>query len=204
MNMKHRKSGNILRKILQLTLIGILLWLVVLGVQISSFGRQSSSQPADTAIVLGAAVYREWPSPVFRERINHAIRLYEEGQVGAIIFTGGTGFNDNISEAEAARQYALSAGVPDEAIYMETSSTNTYGNLQNAKAVMEVQGFRTALVVSDPLHMRRAMSYAADLGLDAESSPTTTTRYVSLRPRLNFLLREVYFMALYQILPGQV
>jgi len=202
--MKYNKFRDFFNRALRLALFCILIWLVVLGVQVASYAKQTSSQPADAAIVLGAAVYRDRPSPVFRERINHAIQLYETGQVKAIIFTGGVGRNDHVSEAEAARLYALEAGVPDEVIFIETTSTNTYGNLENAQVINEAYGFDTILVVSDPLHMRRALTYATDLGLDAEPSPTTTSRYVSLRPRMEFLLREVYFLALFQVFPGQV
>ena len=45
---------------------------------------------ADAAVVLGAAAWDKRPSPVFRERINHAITLYQSHRVGKIIFTGGT------------------------------------------------------------------------------------------------------------------
>jgi vancomycin permeability regulator SanA len=41
----------------------------------------SSDAPADAAVVMGATVFRDRPSPVFRERINHAIDLYQEGMV---------------------------------------------------------------------------------------------------------------------------
>lgn len=202
--MKRNNLRKIFKKLFGFALIATLVWVGWLGVQVWQYANQTSTQPADAAIVLGAAVYREQPSPVFRERINHAIALYQQGQVNALIFTGGVGNNDQISEAEAARQYALAAGVPDEVIFIETTSTNTYGNLENAKKIMQEQGFETVLLVSDPLHMRRAMAYAEGLGLDAEPSPTPTTRYVSLRPKIRFFLREVYFLALYRILPGQV
>jgi hypothetical protein len=55
------------------------------------------------------------------------------------------------------------------------------------------------LVVSDPLHMRRAMRMAIDLGLDAHPSPTPTSRYRSLTTQLPMLLREVYFSAYYLV-----
>lgn len=197
-------TGNFFKKIFRLALAAGLLWFAWLGVEIWTYANQTSTEPADAAVVLGAAVYRNRPSPVFRERINHAIRLYQDGQVEAVIFTGGLGSRDQVSEAEAARQHALAAGVPDEAIYIETTSTNTFGNLENAKEIINAQNFDSVLVVSDPLHMRRAMAYADDLALDAEPSPTTTTRYVSFRPKFNFLMREVYFMALYHLFPEQV
>jgi uncharacterized SAM-binding protein YcdF (DUF218 family) len=40
---------------------------------------------------------------------------------------------------------------------------------------MSEQGFNTALIVSDPLHMKRAMLYVNNLGITAYSSPTPTT-----------------------------
>ena len=204
MKMWTKYTGIIFKKFARLAIIGGMLWFTWLGVEVWSYAKQTSTEPADAAVVLGAAVYRNRPSPVFRDRINHAIRLYQAGEVDAIIFTGGLGNGDQFSEAEAARQYALAAGVPDEDIFIETTSTNTFYNLKNAREIITAQGFENVLVVSDPLHMRRAMAYAGDLALDAEPSPTTTTRYVSLRPKLNFLLREVYFMALYSLLPVQI
>lgn len=41
------------------------------------YGSSTNNIKADAAIVLGAAVWGEEPSPVFRERINHAINLYK-------------------------------------------------------------------------------------------------------------------------------
>jgi uncharacterized SAM-binding protein YcdF (DUF218 family) len=48
--------------------------------------------------------------------------------------------------------------------------------------------------VSDPLHMKRAMMMADDLDIAAVSSPTPTSRYRSLKTKLGFLLRELYFI----------
>nr|WP_313889979.1 MULTISPECIES: hypothetical protein [Nostoc] len=51
------------------------------------------------AIVLGAAVWGEELSPVFKERINHVINLYKYVDVSPIIFTGKVVLlvDDNIS-----------------------------------------------------------------------------------------------------------
>ena len=56
---------------------------------------------------------------------------------------------------------------------------------------------RTAILVSDPLHLRRAMWMAHDLGLSAVTSPTPTTRYRSWRARFRFLGRELYYWHYY-------
>ncbi len=171
--------------------------IIALGADIYRFSFESDPSPADAAIVLGAAVWNEQPSPVFAERIKHAIHLYQEGQVRAIIFTGGVGANDPLAEALVARSYALAHGVPAEAIFYETLSKDTQENLQGAKAIIEQQQLGRVLIVSDPLHLRRAIVIARDLGLDAYSSPTPISRYTGLQSRLVFLLRESYFYGLY-------
>src|SRR5215218_2502545 len=85
---------------------GLLAW------RIYSFGSASSAASADAAVVLGAAVWTTEVSPVFRERINHAINLYRKGQVRKLIFTGGQGNPGEPTESSAARQYALESGIP--------------------------------------------------------------------------------------------
>ncbi len=180
----------------------VLLIPLVLSYTMAQIYRYSSKQdngPADAAIVLGAAVYGEHPSPVFRERINHAIALYLDGSVSYLIFTGGVGNQDEIAEAEAARHYALQMGVPDDAILIETISTTTTENLVQAKRLVDEHQLGRVLVVSDPLHMKRAMSIARDIGLDAYPSPTPTTRYRTWRSQWSFLVRETYFYSKYSL-----
>jgi uncharacterized SAM-binding protein YcdF (DUF218 family) len=55
------------------------------------------------------------------------------------------------------------------------------------------------LIVSDPLHMRRAVTIARDLGLDAYPSPTPTTRYRTAWSNFWFWMRESYQYAVYLI-----
>lgn len=167
--------------------------------QVYRYASERHTGPADAAIVLGAAVYGERPSPVFRERINHAIDLYFDGSVKYLIFTGGVGNRDELAESEAARNYALRRGVPDEAILIETISTTTAENLAQAKQLVEEYQLGRVLVISDPLHMKRAISLAQDVGLDAFPSPTPTTRYRTWRSQWSFLMRETYFYAKYSL-----
>ena len=70
-----------IKKIAALITATILLWLIVLMVQIHTYADVRDHGPADVAIVLGAAVWRGEPSPVFAARIDHAIDLYREKAV---------------------------------------------------------------------------------------------------------------------------
>jgi len=178
-------------------ILSLSLTLSLLGREIYSFSLISSYAPADAAVVLGATVFRDRPSPVFRERINHAISLYRQGVVENIIFTGGLAGNDRLAESEAAREYAITQGVPAERIFIETESSSTCHNLQGAKRIIEENGMDQVLIVSDPLHMRRTMWLAESIGLQALSSPTPTSRYRSFDRKAAFLMREVYSYGAY-------
>jgi uncharacterized SAM-binding protein YcdF (DUF218 family) len=144
---------------------------------------------------MGAAVWGARPSPVFAERIKHSIHLYQQGQVEAIIFTGGVGRGDQLAEGEAARTYAIARGVPAEDIFYETVSTITYENVAEAAKIVRRQGFGRVLIVSDPIHMKRSVITARDLGLDAHPSPTPTSRYQSWWSKFGFLVRETGWYA---------
>lgn len=169
-------------------------WLGAVAYWIASPPEAGPEASADAAIVLGAAVDGDEPSPVFRERIAHAIALYEDGRVQHLVFTGALGEGDTLAESEAARNMALAAGVPEAAILVETESVTTMHNLVEAQLLMRDAGLDDALIVSDPLHLGRATEMAEALGLDAQPSATPTTRYRTWGTKLPFLAREVYFM----------
>lgn len=167
------------------------------ALRIRQYAHIDETQPADVAIVLGAAAWRNRPSPVFAERINHAIELYLQGYVHNIIFTGGYGRNPQVADSEIARDYAIQRGVPASAIYVETNSTDTEENLVEAQKLMQSLGFTSALLVSDPLHMYRIQLLSAEIGLEGFSSPTPTSRYRSSIARVVFTVREVYSLFLH-------
>lgn len=149
---------------------------------------------ADAAVVLGAAVVDRVPSPVFAERIRHGVALYKAGRVRMLVMTGGLGAGDRLTEAEAARDWSLAQGVPAEAILLETRSHTTRENLAFAQPILAQHGLSSVLLVSDPLHMRRAVALARRLGIDAAPSPTPTTRYTGWRNWTWFLFGEAYYL----------
>lgn len=177
--------------------LGLLLLLVfyiaVNAASICIYSTKDETQNADTAIILGAAATDEGVSPVFRERINHGIWLYQNGYVKKLIITGGYGDGNLYSDSYIGKQYAIGQGIPEDAILLEETSTITEENLENAMEVMENNGYDTALIVSDPLHMKRAMLMAQDKGLKAYTSPTRTSMYKSIYEKTKFTAREVFF-----------
>ena len=190
---RTRKRRGVLGWIWRLLLL-LALWLLGVAAYIVLVGERDQAAPADAIIVLGAAAYDARPSPVFEERIRHGIDLYQRGLAKKLIFTGGYGGGGaRFSESQVARRYALRQGVPAKAILIESASRNTQENLRQAVLLMQANELHSAVIVSDPLHMSRALRISRELGIDALGSPTPTTRFRSVSTRWRFLLSEVYF-----------
>ena len=199
MKTENNSTSRKIKRLIAILLAVILGYCALTAASIISFSEKNETRPADAAIVLGASVYDNSPSPVFCERINHAVDLYNDGYVETIIMTGGVGEGNIRSEADIAREYAERQGIPAESIYIEENSKITDENLRNAKAIMNEQDLDTALIVSDPLHMKRAMLYAHDHEMKAYSSPTPTSLYRSWKTKLPFLAREVFYYSVYRL-----
>lgn len=155
----------------------------------------NASGPADAALVLGAAVDGATPSPVLVERLRHAATLLAQGRAGRILVTGGRSPEDRLSEAEASRDWLIGTGVRSQAILIEDRSRTTIENLAFSAPILAGNGLHSVLIVSDPLHLRRALLIARRLGLAAAPSPTPSSRYRSWRTQLQFLARETWFLA---------
>jgi len=171
-----------------------LFWLSFIGASIWNFGKGIEVPSADAAIVLGAAVYKDEPSPVFKERINYAISLYKNGKVKKLIFTGGFGKGAKYSESGVAAKLASSQGVAPNDILIEEISRTTHQNLLEAKKLLDANSIVSAVLISDPLHLYRASKMADDLGINTAPAPTPTTKYKTLKSKVPFLLREIYFL----------
>ena len=195
--LKYLLQRTALRKrlssIAKFIILPALLLVVVVAVRIYTYGNNVVDVQGDAAIVLGAAVWGDEVSPVFRERINHAINLYRSGKVRKIIFTGGQGNRNELTEAAEARQYAIKNGVPERDILIEQHSHTTYENLVYAKQLADTNGLKRVLIVSDPMHMKRAVTMARDIGLEAYPSPTPTTLYQGWKSQLGSLVHETYY-----------
>lgn len=185
--------------IMLLVLSLIILTVMIAAVRIVQYGSIDEKTHCDAAIVLGAATADGEVSPVYRERINHSIWLYQNGYVDYLIMTGGIGKGNETSDAYIAKQYAIEKDIPEQAILIEEQSTITEENLKYAKMIMDAHSMDTAIIVSDPLHMKRAMLMADDFGITAYSSPTPTTMYRSAKTQLPFLGREVFFYIGYSV-----
>lgn len=154
-----------------LALLG--LWLVSLAL-VLIWQRRDTRRKADAIVVLGAAQWDGKPSPVLRARVDHAIHLWRGGLAPVLIMTGGQGPGDTTSEAAVERRYAMSHGVPSNAIRLEAQSRSTRETLRNVAAMLDT-GSREVILVSDPFHMLRLSILARRFGLRPLTSPTPSS-----------------------------
>lgn len=182
----------VLRLVVSIIVI-FLIFICYSAISIWSYSHKNQLVKTDAAVVLGAAVWDDEPSPVLRERINHSIWLYENDYVDKIIFTGGKGKDDAYAESEVARDYAIQHNVHAEDILIETKSNITEENLKYAYEIAQEQNLHTFTIVSDPLHMKRAMLMAKDTGMEAYSSPTESSVYKTFKSKVPFFFRELFF-----------
>jgi len=90
----------------------------------------------------------------YEERVAWAVDLYRRGYAPRLIFSSGYTYRFHETEVMAALARAL--GVPDSAIWLEAAGSNTLDNVRLTGGLMRQQGWRSALLVSSPYHMRRA------------------------------------------------
>ncbi|WP_281887151.1 YdcF family protein [Paenibacillus sp. YYML68] len=115
----------------------------------------------DVAIVLGAALWHDKPSPALRERLNRAVELYEAGITSKLIVTGGYDRPDSVlTEAEGMRNYLVENGIPEEDIYLENLARSTYENLKYSRQIMDEQRWESAVIVTHRYHAVRALDIA--------------------------------------------
>ena len=168
-----------------------------------SQGQQDDRRPADAIVVMGAAQYDGWPSPVFRARLDHAVALYQAGLAPRLVVTGGKADGDRTTEAATARDYAIAHGVPPEAILAEDQSRTTLESIRAVGEVLRANGLRDALFVSDRPHMLRVLRMAQDDGITAWGSPTETSpiEHDPIR-RMDATIHELGALAQYFLVGG--
>jgi uncharacterized SAM-binding protein YcdF (DUF218 family) len=182
----------------------VLLWLLAVGLVLAA-GAWSVEREADAILVLGAAQYNGRPSPVLRARLDHALALHDRGLAPRLIFTGGIGAGDTLSEAEVSRRYAVRNGVPDSLILVEHQGVTSAQSVGAAAALMRAHGLESALVVSDAYHMMRLEILVRRSGIRPYRAPAPDAPIdrAPRQTRWRYVLRESVLFPATAILGGR-
>ncbi|NIK67876.1 YdcF family protein [Paenibacillus sp. BK720] len=159
---KSRKRRGLLlfRLFVGLCLLGVLccgylIWLI------NSYDESKPVEQADAAIVLGASLWSDKPSPALKERLDFADKLYKDGKVKMLILSGGLDRNGSkLTEAQGMRVYLLAKGIPEDKMLLDNAARSTYENLLNSKVIAAEHGLNKLLIVTHDYHAPRAMEMA--------------------------------------------
>jgi uncharacterized SAM-binding protein YcdF (DUF218 family) len=154
---------------------------------------------ADAIVVLGAAQYNGTPSPVFAGRLDQALRLWQQGKADVIVTVGSKQPGDTTTEAEAARDYLESKGVPSSAIVALPVGHTTFDSMEAVAAELHNRSLSTAFLVSDPWHNARIKAMADDLGLTGYASATWTSGARTEESRAKGYFRETFAYLYYRV-----
>jgi SanA protein len=131
-------------------------------------------------IILGAQVHPDGrPSHMLADRVKAGAALYKAGKTDILLLTGDNRFV-YYNEPEAMRQFALSLGVPDEALVLDYAGRRTYDSCYRAK---EIFGVENAIVVTQNFHLDRALLLCSGLGLDVVGVAADQMRPNGYNPR---------------------
>jgi len=109
------------------------------------------------AVVLGAAVWNDKPSTLFKGRIIKAEELIKKKRISNIQLTGSNAPGE-ISEAKAAYNFALSLGIKKHFMNIEENTTTTTEQIKFIKNnVASFRKYSSIIIISDQFHLTRVL-----------------------------------------------
>jgi SanA protein len=171
MGMKSLKIRR-LAFVLIISLVGLSVLIVVAAFGLRAwaiivYGSRIHTRPDDVparqvAIVFGAAVRSNRPTPVLADRVEAAVELYQAGRVRKLLMTGDNRFVD-YNEPDAMIAYAVELGVPESDLVADYAGRRTYDSCYRAR---DIFALNQAVLVTQGFHLSRALFICDRLGLD--------------------------------------
>ncbi|ANS74655.1 hypothetical protein AWM70_08695 [Paenibacillus yonginensis] len=147
-----------------LLLLLLAVWLAYAALQVESERSKEPEERADVGIVLGAALWNDYPSPGLEERLDRAIQDYRAGKFPYLIVSGGLDHpSAKRTEAEGMALYLEMRGIPGDRILLENKATSTYENLLFSQRMMKERDMKTAIIITHDFHGRRSLEIARSL-----------------------------------------
>lgn len=138
----------------------------------------------DAVIVLGAGLHGKTPSLPLAMRLDAAERYYRKNPGALIVVSGGQGFQEDITEAEAMREYLAARGVSEENIIEEGKSTSTFENMTFSKKILDERLGEdySCVIITNNFHIYRAVKIAGRAGLKNAAHYHAGLKWYNLAP----------------------
>lgn len=115
------------------------------------------NQLGTNIVVLGAGLLPDGSMrPLLVSRLDAALQVARRYPLSPIIVSGGAPRN-GITEAGAMRAWLIANGIPPFRITVEDTSGSTVENARNTNGILTRNGATSAVVVTSPDHLQRAM-----------------------------------------------
>jgi vancomycin permeability regulator SanA len=150
-----------------------------------AFQTLSSSQRGDikTAMVLGAAVYGNTPSPILRARLDKAAELYYEAKIRTILVSGSNP-STYYNETRTMKSYLVNKkGIPERDIFSDYEGLRTIDSCLRAKQAFSL---RKIYLITQDFHLGRSAVLCRWAGLEIVPVPAKDSM-----PLRSDLIREV-------------
>jgi vancomycin permeability regulator SanA len=170
---RRRRRRTLRRLVLAGSVVAARALAPTVWIRIGSAGRigpPEKAPSADVAIVFGAQVAPggKEPMPFLRNRLDVGARLVTSGKVRALLISGDA-HGGSGDEVRVMRDYLASKGVDPSRMVLDPYGLDTYDTCRRAH---DVYGVTRALLVSQDLHLHRAVTLCRRLGVDAYGVPS--------------------------------
>ncbi|MGN0620868.1 MAG: YdcF family protein [Porcipelethomonas sp.] len=166
MNLWGSAAGKVVVSAAALLIAAVLLFMVSVTVLMIHAQNNHPDEPVNI-VVLGCKVNGEKPSKMLRMRLEAAEKYLAENEGVKCVVSGGKGSDEEISEAQAMKNYLLENGIDEDRIIIEDESENTLQNIEYSIKKLEERGYeRKFAIVTDGFHQYRAGLIAEDTGAE--------------------------------------
>lgn len=139
---------------------------------------------ADVIVILGGGTEAaDYPRSAVEinsagDRVLHGAHLYKQGAAPHILVSGSSitwMTSSSTSPAQEMTELLVELGVPDQAIWQESQSLNTYENALYCAQFLKGKGINRIILVTSALHFPRAKALFEYQGLTVIPAPTDFT-----------------------------
>lgn len=146
-----------------IVLCGLCIFLIIEGLIIYHANKEAEPN-MDYLIVLGAQIRGSRITNSLYKRLKASEIYLKENPETLVIVSGGQGPGEDITEAEAMKNYLLENGIAEERILVEDKSTNTVENILYSKELITKDEAKVA-VVTNGFHVFRSINIAKKQGI---------------------------------------
>ncbi|MGE5678887.1 MAG: YdcF family protein [Pseudomonadota bacterium] len=154
-------------------------------------GSSNEEIKAEYLMILGGGLNKDRITPTVQERLLTGIRYLEKYPEAKVIVSGGLGFGETVTEAEAMEEYLVTEGISPDRIISEDKATSTMENFIFSRRILEKNGRlkdNRLVIVTNDFHMYRSKLLARRNGFEPFGISCSTPLYI----RANCYIREYF------------